>query len=433
MLKRKIINQLIEWKKNSKKKALLVKGARQIGKTTVIREFGKHNYPHFVEINFEEKPLARKAFDGNLDAATIILNLSAMGFGPFVKGETLVFFDEIQSCPNARTAIKFLVEDGSYDYVESGSLLGINYKDVSSYPVGYERQISMYALDFEEFLWASGVGEDVVDALRHCFAEAKPVPDFLHERLMEHFRRYLIVGGMPEAVNAFIEGGDFTNVSDIQEDIMNSYRDDIAKYADRQKTTAKAVFDAIPSQLAKANKRFVLADIEKGASQRKYGDATEWLVDAGIAYYSYNVAALELPFSFTAKRNMYKLFLHDTGLLCRQSLNNLQFSVLNGEIAINEGQLTENFVAAELSKHHHDLFYYDRKSRLELDFLVESADGIVVIEVKSGANYKRHASLNTILEEPNHNISRALVLSDYNVEPAQMGVEYFPLYMAMLI
>lgn len=433
MLKRKIFNELKKWQQDTTKKALLVKGARQIGKTTVIREFGKSNYANFVEINFEEKPLARKAFDGNLDASTIILNLSAMGFGPFVKGETLVFFDEIQSCPNARTAIKFLVEDGSYDYVESGSLLGINYKDVSSYPVGYERQVDMYALDFEEFLWACGVGDKVMEMLHRCFVDIKPVPTFLHDRLMEYFRRYLIVGGMPEAVSVFVSGSDFANVSNVQQDIMNSYRDDIAKYANRQKSLAKAVFDAIPSQLAKASKRFVLADVEKGASQRKYSDATEWLVDAGIAYFSFNTAALELPFSFYVKRNMYKLFLHDTGLLCRQSLQSLQFSVLSGDIAINEGQLTENFVAAELSKHNHKLYYYDRKSRTELDFLVESVDGIVIIEVKSGTGYKRHVSLDNIMAEPNHNISRAIVLSDYNVETDPQGVDYFPLYMAMFL
>lgn len=432
MLKRKIISQLEAWKAAGSKKALLVKGARQIGKTTAIRKFAKDNYQNFVEINFEETPLARHAFDGNLDARTIILNLSAMGYGPFVKGETLVFFDEIQSCPNARTAIKFLVEDGSYDYVESGSLLGINYRDVSSYPVGYERQVEMYALDFEEFLWANGVNAQVIDALRSSFFKKSSVPEFLHSQMTEHFRRYMIVGGMPEAVNEFLNGGDFANVMNVQNDIMNSYRDDIAKYADRQKTLAKAVFDSIPSQLAKANKRFILADMEKGASQRKYGDATQWLVDAGIAYYSFNTTALELPFSFTEKRNMYKLFLHDTGLLCRQSLRGAQFAVLSGDISVNEGALTENFVAAELVKHGHDLHYYDRKSRMELDFLVENEDGIMVIEVKSGSNYKRHASLDSVIADNNISLSRLIVLSDYNVESTDR-IDYLPLYMVMFI
>lgn len=432
MLKRKIVSQLEAWKAAGSKKALLVKGARQIGKTTAIRKFAADNYRNFVEINFEETPLAGRAFDGNLDARTVILNLSAMGYGPFVKGETLVFFDEIQSCPNARTAIKFLVEDGSYDYVESGSLLGINYKDVSSYPVGYERQVDMYGLDFEEFLWASGVDGDVIATVRNCWERKMPVPEFLHGQMTQHLRRYLIVGGMPEVVNAFKDGGDFNGVMQVQNDIMNSYRDDIAKYADRQKTLAKAVFDAIPSQLAKQNKRFVLANMEKGASMRKYGDATQWLVDAGIAYYSFNTAALELPFSFTEKRNMYKLFLHDTGLLCRQSLRRVQFAVLNGDMAVNEGALTENFVADELAKHGHSLHYYDRKSRMELDFLVEDEDGIVVIEVKSGSNYKRHFSLDKVVADNNECLSRPIVLSDYNIETTDR-IDYLPLYMAMFI
>lgn len=432
MLRRKIYDELTAWKKTSKKKALLVKGARQIGKTTAIRWFGKENYSHFVEINFEEKPIARQAFNGNLDASTIIMNLSAMGFGQFVEGETLVFFDEIQSCPNARTAIKFLVEDGRFDYVESGSLLGINYRDVSSYPVGYEHQVEMYALDFEEFLWANGVGTDVVDMLRHCYTEKSAVPDFIHQHINEMLRQYLIVGGMPEVVSLFVESGDIGRVASVQGDIMNSYRDDISKYADKQKALAKAVFDAIPSQLAKANKRFILAEIEKGASMRKYGDATEWLVDAGIAYYSFNTTAIELPFSFTEKRNMYKLFLHDTGLLCCQSLRGIPFSVLHGNITINEGALTENFVAAELSKHGHKLHYYDRKSRAELDFLIEYADGIVIIEVKSGNNYKRHASLNSALAINSLSVSRGIVLCDYNIESNEY-IDYLPLYMVMFM
>lgn len=439
MLRRKIYNELRVWKESLRqgytKKALLVKGARQIGKTTAIRNFGKENYANFVEINFEEMPVARQAFNGNLDATTIVMNLSAMGFGPFVEGETLVFFDEVQSCPNARTAIKFLVEDGRFDYVESGSLLGINYRDVSSYPVGYEHQVEMYALDFEEFLWANGISDDVVNALRHCYETKSAVPDFIHQQINNLLRRYLIVGGMPEAVNTFLASSDFGQVASVQGDIMNSYRDDISKYADKQKALAKAVFDAIPSQLAKENKRFILADIEKGASMRKYGDATEWLVDAGIAYYSFNTTALELPFSFTEKRNMYKLFLHDTGLLCRQSLQNLQFAILNGDIAINEGALTENFVAAELAKHGHKLHYYDRKSRTELDFLIEAPEGIVIIEVKSGSNYKRHPSLNTALSavSPNNKgVSRGIVLCDYNMETAD-SITYLPLYMTMFL
>lgn len=432
MLNRKITNSLEEWKKSGSQKALLVKGARQVGKTTTIRSFGEENYPNYIEINFEKNPLAQQAFSGSLDAKTIILNLSAMGYGPFVEGETLVFFDEIQSCPAARTAIKFLVEDGGYDYIESGSLLGINYGEVSSYPVGFEEQIDMYPLDFEEFLWATGVSVEVIERLRQAYCEVTPLPEFLHEQIMTHFRRYLIVGGMPEAVMTFVSNADVGNTFKVQATLLGGYRNDISKYAGSEKHLAKKVFDAIPEQLCKKDKRFVLASLEKGAAQRKYGDATEWLVDAGIAYFSFNVGAFELPFSFSEKRNLYKLFMLDTGLLSCLSLKNMQFQVLNGEIDINEGALTENFVATELVKRGIGLNYYDRKSKQEVDFIYADQHKISVIEVKSGSNYKKHASLDAVLRDFPDRIGRAMVFSRFNVERTE-DVIYYPLYMTMFL
>lgn len=423
---------MIEWKNSSDRKALLVKGARQVGKTTTIRDFGKRNYKNFIEVNFEQMPLARQAFSGNLDAKTIVLNLSAMGYGPFEKGKTLVFFDEIQSCPEARTSIKFLVEDGSFDYIESGSLLGINYKEVSSYPVGFEEQIEMFPLDFEEFLWAVGVSKDVIGLLRHAYEHVTPVADFMHEQIMKNFRQYLIVGGMPEAVTSFISDADFGRTLKIQSALLGGYGNDISKYAGTEKHLAKKVFNAIPEQLCKQNKRFILASLEKGASQRKYGDATEWLVDAGIAYFSFNVGAFELPFSFFEKRNLYKLFMLDTGLLSSMSLKNMQYQVLSGEIDINEGALTENFVAAELVKRGIALNYYDKKSRQELDFIFPENNKISVIEVKSGDNYKKHASLDAALTSFPDKINRAMVLSKFNVENTG-NVIYYPLYMTMFL
>ncbi|BBL00362.1 ATPase AAA [Alistipes onderdonkii subsp. vulgaris] len=432
MLDRKIINKLKEWKISTNRKALLIKGARQVGKTTSIRHFGKENYKNYIEINFEKTPLARQAFSGNLDAKTIILNLSAMGYGPFEKGETLVFFDEIQSCPEARTSIKFLVEDGSYDYIESGSLLGINYKEVSSYPVGFEEQIDMFPLDFEEFLWAGGVSRDVIALLRQAYETVTPLPDFLHEQIMTHFRQFLIVGGMPEAVMTFLANDDITKTLKVQAALLDGYRNDIAKYAGSEKHLAKKVFDAIPEQLCKKDKRFILASLEKGASQRKYGDATEWLVDAGIAYFSFNVGAFELPFSFSEKRNLYKLFMLDTGLLSSMSLKNMQFQVLNGEIDINEGALTENYVATELIKRGIGLNYYDKKSKQELDFIFLDENVISIIEVKSGDNYRRHASLDAAIDAYEDKIGRAMVFSKFNVEKTANAI-YYPLYMTMFL
>lgn len=432
MLKRKIISKLNDWYNNPNKKALLLKGARQVGKTTTIREFAKSHYKNFIEINFEQTPLTKEAFAGNLDAKSIILNLSSMGYGPFEKGKTLIFFDEIQSCPQARTAIKFLVEDGNFDYIESGSLLGINYKDVSSYPVGYEQHEDMYPLDFEEFLWACGINDEIIDVLKNSYENISSVPELIHKQIMERFRQYLIVGGMPEVVNAFVSTKDINQTKQIQANIISSYRDDIAKYAGKEKHLAKKVFDSIPEQLCKKDKRFVLSDLEKGASQRKYGDATEWLVDAGIAYFSFNTCAFELPFSFYEKRNLYKLFMHDVGLLSHISFSNLLFNVLQGDISINEGALTENFVATELKKKGRDLNYYDKKSKHELDFIFAENNKISIIEVKSGNNYKSHASLNMVMKDFNDKINRATVLSKFNVEK-QDDIIYYPLYMAMFL
>ena len=431
-LKRKIFKELSDWKQNKHNKALLIKGARQVGKTTSVREFARENYENFVEINFEQMPLAKQAFEGNLDARTILVNLSVMGFGPFVPEKTLIFFDEIQSCPQARTAIKFLVEDGRYDYVESGSLLGINYKDVSSYPVGFEHEISMFPLDFEEYLWACGVGDDVLQVVRDCYENKQAVPSFLHEQLLSRYRQFLIVGGMPEVVVTFLENEDFKKTIEIQKDILNGYRNDISKYAGRNKLLVKSVFDAIPGQLSKQDKRFVLSSVEKKASMRKYGAPTQWLVDAGMAYYSFNVGAFELPFPLYENTRLFKLFFVDTGLMCAMMLGNIQALVMAGDIDVNEGALTENFVASELVKHGISLNYYDRKSKHELDFVFPENGKICILEVKSGKQFKKHSPLDMALSLFPDKISRSIVLSANNLE-IEDEVCYFPIYMASLL
>lgn len=403
-----------------------------MGKTTIVREFGRKNYKNFVEINFELDPAAKTAFDGKRDTKTIIGNLSLMGYGPFVEGKTLVFFDEIQSCPNARTAIKFLVEEGLYDYIESGSLLGINYKDVSSYPVGFERQIEMFPMDFEEFLWARGVSELAVETLREAFLNQSPVTSFVHEQMMKHYREYLIVGGMPEVVATYNNNPDFAATLLQQRKIIQSYRDDIAKYAAEQKTKAKRFFDAIPSELSKQKKRFILKNMEQTASMQKYEDAASWLDDAGVAYFCYNLHSLALPFEQEENRSLFKVYLLDTGLLCALWNDNIQLKVMQGEIDINEGALTENFVAAELRKHGWKLHYYDRKSRQELDFLLAENNKVTIVEVKSGDEYQRHASVDTALREQSEKIGKVMVMSKFNLENTE-NILYVPLYMAAFI
>ena len=428
-IERKIIKKLLEWKNTPQKEALLVCGARQVGKTTTIREFARRYYKHFVELNFEQTPEIQEAFAGNRDAETIIGKLSLMGYGPFVEGKTLVFLDEIQSCPNARTAIKFLVEDGRFDYIESGSLLGINYADVSSYPVGFESQIQMYPLDFEEWLWANGVGEQAIEMVRQAYLEERPLENFVHEQLMRHYRNFLIVGGMPKVVATYLENPDFAKTLHQQKLILDSYRLDIAKYAAENKTKAKRFFDAIPSQLAKEKKRYILSDLEKTASMQKYEDAAQWLADAGVAYFCYNTHSLDLPFEQYENRNLFKVYMLDTGLLCSMWSGNVQWQVVQGDLSINEGGLTENFVAAELSKHGHLLHYYDHKSRNELDFLLKGDKTLNILEVKSGNNYKSHASLDNALKNSPDKIERSVVLCKFNLEKTE-NITYMPLYMA---
>lgn len=432
MLKRKVSDDIAKWYQSGCNKALLLTGSRQVGKTTSVRMFAKAHYSHFVEINFVKFPRARQAFDGNLDTKTIVTNLSAMGFGPFVEGETLVFFDEIQECPNARTAIKFLVEEHRYDFIESGSLLGINYKPVTSYPVGYEQELKMYPLDFEEFLWANGVGTDVIDTLRHCYQKEQPVPAFIHDQISKFYRQHLVVGGMPNVVQTFIDNADFGNVLNVQRSILTTYRADITNYAGKDQVLVKRIFDAIPSQLGKQDKRFILASLEKGASMRKYEDPTQWLIDAGIAYYSFNVSDFALPFTATENRRLFKLYMVDTGLLSSLLLKGIQFDVLNGNIGVNEGALTENYIACSLSSKGIPLHYYDKKSRQELDFIIEENNQITIIEVKSGSDYKRHASLDAAIKANPEKIERSIVFSPYNIE-SQNDVLYLPLYMSQFL
>lgn len=432
MIKRKIINDLIVWKQNHNREALLIKGARQVGKTTIVREFASKYYKHFVEINFEQDPVAKEAFVGSRDARTIISRLSAMGYGDFVPKETLVFFDEIQSCPNARTAIKFLVEDNSYDFIESGSLLGINYGEVSSYPVGFESQLEMFPLDFEEWLWANGVSELTINDMRMAYTTKSCVDPVLHDQFMKHYRNFLVVGGMPKVVATYLNNPDFNEVVRQQRILVDSYRLDIAKYAGGQKTKAKRFFDAIPSQLSKAHKRYILSDLEKSGNMQKYGDAAQWLNDAGVAHFCYNTHSFELPFEQYENQNLFKVYLLDTGLLCSMWSGSIQWQVMQGEIDINEGALTENFVANELVKRGHRLHYYDHKSRNELDFLIAEDNKLTILEVKSGSSYKQHSALdNALLDQPER-IFRAIVLSRFDSEKEDF-IEYLPLYMVMFL
>lgn len=432
MLKRKIDTILKSWKNDSSKKALLIKGARQIGKTTSIQEFGKENYESFIEINFERNPELKDIFSESLDARTIILNMSAIGLGPFIEGATLIFFDEIQSCPNARTAIKFLVQDGRYDYIESGSLLGINFNDVSSYPVGFETQVDMHGLDFEEFLWAKGIGDNVIDELKRCYIEKSPINSNIHKAMMRHFREYIIVGGMPAVINKFLETSDMNKVIQEQTDIINSYRDDVKKYSGRNKIKVQEVFDSIPEQLNKKNKRFYLAMLSKEPKMRTYEDSIMWLFDAGIAIPCFNVNAIEYPLSLNEKRNIFKVYMRDTGLLVAMSFKGIQKEVLNGDLEINEGSIIENILADVFSKNGYKLFFYDRKkpSSMEIDFVLQEGNKINIVESKSGSDFEKHSSLDALMRT--YSGLKPIVFCINNIEEKN-DILYLPYYLSFML
>jgi predicted AAA+ superfamily ATPase len=432
MLKRKIDLVLMQWKNREKKKALLIKGARQVGKSTSIQIFGKANYKSFIELNFEKNPVYKEIFAESLDADSIIINMSALGLGPFIENETLIFFDEIQSCPRARTAIKFLVQDERFDYIESGSLLGINNNDVSSYPVGFEEQYYMHPLDFEEFLWAKNVNAEVINLLNEHFINQKPIPTAIHKAMMRHFREYIIVGGMPSVVNTFIKTSNISEVLREQKNILNSFRDDVKKYSGKDKLKVQEVFDSIPEQLNKKNKRYFLSMLSKEPKMRTYEDSIMWLIDASIAIPSFNIASIELPLSLNEKRNLFKIYMFDTGLLTSMSFEGIQFEVLNGDIEINEGSIIENALASTFFKKGIKLRYYDRKkpTNLELDFVLQIGNKIRIIESKSGIDFYKHPSLTRIIEEKD--IADTIVFCTNNIK-SENNILYLPYYLSFLI
>ena len=329
MLYRKAYDRLLEWKTQPRKKALCIMGARQIGKTTIIRQFGKDQYDCFVEVNFITDTDAAKIFDGNLDANTVITGLTAYTRKPMIPGKTLVLLDEIQACPNARTAIKFLVEDGRFDYIESGSLLGVRHKEVRSYPVGFEEPYQMYPMDLEEYLWANGVQKSTIQYLKDCYETGMPVTDAIHQTLCKLFYSYIVVGGMPDVVQTFVDTHDIAQVIARQREVLELYRLDIAQYAQgSEKVKIRAIFDSIPSQLNDKKRRFVLAALDPNGRQLRYADSFNWLCDAGVALPCYNVEEPQPPLMLNEKRNLFKLFMGDTGLLCSACMENVQFEIL---------------------------------------------------------------------------------------------------------
>lgn len=432
MIARKVETDLKLFFESEKKRALLITGARQVGKTFIIREFGRKMYQSFVEINFLENRMARELFENAKDSTDLLLRLSAVVDEPLIPGETLVFLDEVQECKEIVTAIKFLVEEGSYRYILSGSLLGVDLKDIRSVPVGYMDIIEMYPLDFEEFMLANRVSPQIIDKLRDAFENRTEVDELIHEKVMDLFRLYLIVGGMPAAVMQYLKTNNIKEVVRIQQSILTLYKKDIARYDPENKLYLEDIFDLIPSELNSRNKRFILKNLNENFKFSRYSNSFLWLKDAGVAHPVYCADEPRVPLLLSRATNLFKLFLSDVGLLAAMYMNDIQIKILKQEKDINFGSVYENVAAQELKAHGFDLYYFNSKRQGELDFLVEQRGEVLPIEIKSGKDYMKHAALNNVLANESYNIPEAYVLHNGNVSTSGKIV-YYPIYMLMFI
>ncbi len=431
MIPRKMEKRLQHFFASNGKKALLLTGARQVGKTFIVREFGKQ-YASFVEINFLENQAARTLFENAKDSSDLLLRLSMMTEKKLIPGETLIFLDEVQECKEIVTAIKFLVEEGSYRYILSGSLLGVDLKDIRSVPVGYMDVFEMYPLDFEEFSMANGVSERVLGELRQCFEKRCPVDEFIHEKMMELFRLYLIVGGMPAAVTKYLTTNNLQEVVREQRSIIAAYKKDISKYDPHNKLYLEDIFDLIPSELNSKNKRFILKNLNENFKLSRYTNSFIWLKDAGVVLPTFCVNEPTIPLLLSKATNLFKLFLSDVGLLASMYMDHIQMKILNREKDINFGAVYENAAAQELKAHGFDLYYFNSRKQGELDFLVERGGEVLPIEIKSGKNYAKHAALSNVLDNENYALKEAYVFYNGNVKAVDKVV-YYPVYMLMFV
>ncbi len=431
MINRKIDRYLVNFFSKSKT-ALLITGARQVGKTFSIRQFGQSHYECFFELNFADNPSAAAAVAKSSNANDVLMRLSLLSNKPLLPGKTLIFFDEVQECPNLITAIKFLVEDGRFHYILSGSLLGVDLGNIRSLPVGYMTIKEMFPLDFDEFIKALGVSEEIIDSLESSWGKKLPVDDFVHDRMMQIFRLYLIVGGMPQAVQTYLDSNNLRQVMEIQDSIVEMYKKDISKYDSSRKLYIEELFELIAPELNAKNKRFVLKSLNKNAKYSRLENSFLWLKDAGVALPVYNVEEPKTPLILSRSRNLFKLFLSDVGLLAKQYADGIQLNIINGNDNINYGAIFENFVAQELHAHGFPLFYFNSKKQGEIDFLIEKDGSVLPIEVKSGKDYERHRALRNVLSNQDYDIDQGFVLCNANVSHDN-NICYLPIYMIMFL
>ncbi len=432
-MERKMMAVLKDWKEDPDKKALLVKGARQIGKTYIIDEFGASQYENYVKLDMKNDTSLHEIFQTQ-DADSVIFRLTSV-FREFhiEEGQSLVFIDEIQECPNAIMAMKPLVVDGRLHVIGSGSMLGVQYKPPKSYPVGYVHEIEMHALDFEEYLWALGMSHEQTDDIRKHVSERKPFDPFVLRVLKDYYRQYLIIGGMPEPVSLSLKKKGLAPVFESQDDIINGYRQDIAAYAkDEISVNVQHLFDLIPDELSRVNKRLYFKDIENkdNVGIREYQEPVDWLDGSRIANLCYRLNSIERPLKRNRSASIFKMYLLDTGLLVNMLGNTTRLAMTDDDISVNEGAVAENSVCEMLWKCGIHPYYYEKPGEVEIDFIAEIGKDLCAIEVKSGKKRRARSLKKLMALESGKNITRWIKFEYSNIMVTEDGVEHYPLFCA---
>lgn len=440
MLYRKIASKIESFLKSEKKRMLVVSGARQVGKSYIIREVGMRLYSNFIEVNMEEDKQSNRLFENARTVEDFMIALSTIAGAKMKDSEkTLVFIDEIQAYSHLLTLAKFLVEDGRFTYIASGSQLGIALKTTQSIPIGSIELLSMYPLDFEEFLIANGVGELLINEMRRKFEAKEALNESLHMKVMDYFRKYLLVGGMPSAVNTYLSEHNMVSVRNIHRDINLLYKNDAAKYESEslRKLKIQRIYDMVPSNLEKVKKRIVAKDIElkKGKRMADYQDEFEYLISSGITLEVQAISKPSYPLVENSGKNLLKLYMSDIGLLTGILYHNDVLPIMNDKCGVNLGSVYENVVAQELKAHGFKLYYYDNKKNGEVDFLIDSVDllSVLPIEVKSGKDYYIHTALNNLLKVDEYKISNGIVFSNEEKVYNNGNVIYMPIYYVMFL
>ena len=432
MLKRKIEKDIMHWI-DSSDKALLIYGVRQAGKTFIIRECLKAAGCDYIEFNLIRQPEIVEILGGATSIDDLILKLSLYSDQKIIPGKTFFFFDEIQKYKEIVTKIKFLVEDQRFRYILSGSLLGVEIVNLKSAPVGYLQTLNMYPLDFEEFLQVFNVGQPVLKILRQAFSKKTPVDEVIHGKIMEIFNLYLIIGGMPAAVEKYRATGNIDDVMDEHRAIIEQYKLDFTQYEEEnRKLIITHIYELIPAELNEKNKRFMIADIKKGLRYDRVEDSFTWLWKAGVALGVFNTTEPTVPLMLNEKSTLFKLFLSDVGLLTTIYGKACKLKIVSKEKDVNKGAVYENVVAQELHAHGYPLYYYNSKKRGELDFVVEHAGGVLPIEVKSGKDYEKHSALDNVMAAREYGIEEAYVFTNDNIK-VNGKLTYFPIYMVMFL